>query len=561
MLIPNHPSPGVYSLENDRSQFQTVRVDGVCTVVGPFPKGVVGENIEIFSKEDIYDKLGENKGQYGRNIFFLELLMQKANRINVTRVASNVRFAYTYLTLFNNLCTFRPGLNAGARSIEDIPFGTQEIGVFAAKSGYKEANDIWIAVEPDFNDNLNIKSIIKVFVGSERTPRETHTVTTHYYRDDAGNQFFIEDVVNEQSKLLNFRLNHANYRLVEDPNFRVINAVAGGPFDPLNPTAIHGQLVGGSDGDLIDIDHSDPIIANRSLSAVIKGWDNYRDWEDTNAGILCAFGLEHPVVANKIDQLAKERMDCIACSSFPVSMQSLENSVAYRRGIKTYQSAEFNIIDSWSCLTNSDVKARDMDNSMDVYVPASVCMTYAMLTTDQIASWLAPGGLSRGQLPFAIDVRHRFKQTPRDVLVENQINPIAVMQGLGIFIFGADTTMTTKSALNDIGVRRLLALLHATVRANNLSAVFEPNDDVLKQRQKAGMEGILEPIKMGRGLDWYEVVCNYQNNSKMDEARGDLIIDVFLDPTRYTKRIHVTAIVPKVGDIQYALELIGKGAI
>lgn len=561
MLIPNHPSPGVYSQEIDRSQYQTISASGICTVVAPFPKGVVGENIEILSQDDILNKLGDATGQYGRNVFFLQLLMQKATRINVTRVASNVRFAYTYLTLFNNLSTFRPGLNAGIRSIDDVQFGTQEIGAFAAKSGYKGANDIWLTVEPDFNDNMNIKSIIKVYVGRDLTPKETHTVTTHYYRDEAGNQFFIEDVIEQGSELIQFRLNHANYRLVEDPNFRVINAIAGGPYDPLNPTAVHGQLVGGSDGDLIDIDHSDPIIANRSLSAVLKGWDNYRDWEDTDAGILCAFGLEHPVVANKIDQLAKERMDCIACSSFPVSMQSLENSVAYRRGIKTYQTAEFNIIDSWSCLTNSDVLARDINNSVDVYVPASVCMTYAMLTTDQIASWLAPGGLNRGQLPFAIDVRHRFKQNPRDVLVDNQINPIAVMQGKGIFIFGADTTMTTKSALNDIGVRRLLALLHATVRANNLSAVFEPNDDVLKSRQQTAMEEVLEPIKMGRGLDWYEVVCNYKNNSAMDEARGDLIIDVFLDPTRYTKRIHVTAIVPPVGDIQYALELIKKGAI
>ena len=169
--------------------------------------------------------------------------------------------------------------------------------------------------------------------------------------------------------------------------------------------------------------------------------------------------------------------------------------------------------------------------------------------------------MNRGKIDFATDVRHRFKLPDRDVLVENQINPIAVFEGEGIFLWGADTAMTTKSALNDIGVRRLLAMLHASARANNLRAVFEPNDDVLKQAQIAGMESILEPIRLGRGLDWYQVVCDYTNNTTQDEARGDLIIDIFLDPTRYTKRIHVTAIVPPVGDIQYALDLISRGAL
>jgi len=271
--------------------------------------------------------------------------------------------------------------------------------------------------------------------------------------------------------------------------------------------------------------------------------------------------MEHPVIANKINALAQGRMDCISVAGIPVLYQARDNAVAYRRGIKAYMGAEFTIIDSWTALANSDVKARDTENARDFYVPASICMAYCMLTTDQIASWLAPGGLNRGGLDFATDVRYRFKQNDRDVLVENQINPIAIFEGEGIYMWGADTTMTTKSALNDIGVRRLLAMLHASARANNLKAVFEPNDDVLKEAQKAGMESILEPIKQGRGLDWYEVVCDYTNNSTQDEARGDLIIDVFLDPTRYTKRIHVTAIVPPVGDIQYAIDLINRGAL
>lgn len=561
MLIPNHPSPGVYSLENDRSMTQTLVSNGVCTLVLPFPRGEVGVHQTVTSPEEIDAKFGPATGRYARNVMIAKLLMRRANRLNITRVGLNVRLASTILTLYDNTTTFRPGPAGGLANIDDVQFNVRDIGVFASVSGYADANKIFLTVEPDFNDHFGYKSVVKVYLEGNLTPVEQFTVTTFYYRDDAGDQYFIEEVINNQSNYIRFKLNVDNFRLVEDEKFQVINAIAGGPEDPLNPAGVNGQLVGGSDGDEIDIDHSDPIISGRSLSAAVKAWDNYRDWEDTQAGILCAGGLEHPVIANKIDELARSRMDCIACSSFPTSMQSRDQSVAYRRGTKEYGRATFNIIGSWHCLTNSDVSARDNDNARNFWVPASVCMAYCMLTTDQIASWLAPGGLNRGMLDFAIDVRHRFKQPDRDILVDNQINPIAVMKGEGIFVFGADTTMTTKSALNDIGVRRMLAMLHATVRANNLRAVFEPNDDVLKQRQKAGMESVLEPIKVGRGLDWYEVVCNYTNNSKMDEARGDLIIDIYLDPTRYTKRIHITAIVPPVGEIQYALDLIQKGQI
>ncbi|AQT28804.1 putative tail sheath protein FI [Erwinia phage vB_EamM_Yoloswag] len=563
MLVPNHPSPGVYSLENDRSNQQTLVTNGYCCLVLPFPKGEVGVNTTVTSVDEIDLKFGPatSSSPYARNVQYAKLLMRKATRLNITRVGLNVKYAGVYLTTYNNFTTCRPLGDAGLTDPEQIAFTDRDICLLYSVSGYSGANDIYITVEPDVNDVLGIKAIIKVYLTGSLTPVEKHTVTTKYYKDGSGNQFYIEDVINNASSYIRVKLNTANYKLVDDPDFVVLNAIAGGPLDVLNPTAINGQFTGGSDGNTIDIDHSDALIANASLSAVLTAWDNYADWEDIQAGILCSGGLEHPVVANKLDTLAASRQDSIAVHGIPVLLQQRDNAVAYRRGNKAYMGTEFSITGSWSCLSNSDALYRDTDNSRDIYVPASICMAYCMLNTDQIAQWLAPGGLNRGQLDWATDVRYRFKQNDRDVLAENQINPIAVFEGEGIYMWGADTTMTTKSPLNDIGVRRLLAMLHASVRANNLRAVFEPNDDVLKQNQKAGMESILEPIKTGRGLDWYAVVCDYTNNTAEDEARGDLIIDVFLDPTRYTKRIHVTAIVPPVGDIQYALDLISKGSL
>lgn len=561
MQVPNHPSPGVYSLENDRSNQAALVAYGMCTLVLPFPRGPVGVNTTVTSQDEIDAVFGPATGKYANNVQIAKILMTKATKLNITRVALSVKYAGVYLTTYNNFATCRPLGDAGLVDPEQIAFTDRDICLIYAMSQYAAANDMYITFEPDVTDAMGIKSIIKVYRTGYLTPLETHVVTTRYWKDEAGNQFYIEDVINTASQYIRVKLNTNHYKLVEDPNYVVINSIGGGPADPTNPTAPNGQFTGGSDGAVIDIDHSDSTIANQSLSAVLTAWDNYRDWEDIQAGILCSGGLEHPVIANKLDTLAESRMDCIATVGIPVLYQARDNAVAYRRGNKPYQQAEFSLIGSWSSISNSDVKARDNTNARDFYVPASVCQAYCMLTADQVASWLAPGGLNRGKLDFATDVRYRFKLPDRDILVENQINPIAVFEGEGIFMWGADTTYTTKSPLQDIGIRRLLAMLHASARANNLSAVFEPNDDVLKQRQKSAMEAILEPIKTGRGLRWYSVKCDYTNNTAEDEARGDLIIDIFLDPTRYTKRIHVTAIVPPVGDIQYALQLINSGAI
>ena len=135
-----------------------------------------------------------------------------------------------------------------------------------------------------------------------------------------------------------------------------------------------------------------------------------------------------------------------------------------------------------------------------------------------------------------------------------------MFEGEGVYVWGADTMYAVKSPFNDIGVRRLLSMLHAVVRINQLPAVFEPNDDILRQNQRESLDFVLQPIKAGRGLDWYKVICDESNNPPEVEANGDLLIDVFLDPARYTKRIHICATVPRVGEIEFALQLIDKQA-
>lgn len=64
----------------------------------------------------------------------------------------------------------------------------------------------------------------------------------------------------------------------------------------------------------------------------------------------------------------------------------------------------------------------------------------------------------------------------------------------------------------------------------------------------------------GRGLYWFEVICDERNNTPEIIANGDVMLDVYIDPVLPAKRIHLNAIVPKTGQIKFAQELLNPSS-
>jgi phage tail sheath protein FI len=116
------------------------------------------------------------------------------------------------------------------------------------------------------------------------------------------------------------------------------------------------------------------------------------------------------------------------------------------------------------------------------------------------------------------------------------------------------------SAFDRINVRRLFIVLEKAISRAARYFLFEFNDAFTRAQFVAMVEPYLRMIQGRRGITGFKVVCDETNNPPEVEANGDLLIDVFLDPTRYTKRIHICATVPRVGEIEFALQLIDKQA-
>lgn len=558
-LSPNNPSPGVYTYTIDNGAQTSLASGGVATLVLPLPRGQIGKNMKI-TNSDIPTIIGPATGVYKDNVNILKLLSGQARYLNVCRVALNATRAGTVVTTYNNFATTR-SITAGIVDPSTFAFTTNDIMLITAKYEGTYGNDLYITFEPVTDDPEGVRFWLKVYEGDSTTPTEKFECTTFYKVDDSGSQLYVEEVVNYQSSLIDVRLNTDHYKLVVDDQFFVMNAIGGGPYQVNSPLTPNGQLKLGSDGDLIDPMNSDSTIANNALTALIDGWDVYKDWETTNVGIMCDGGIAHPALAAKIEEIESRRTDCVANHNVPAYLQARDNAVGYRQGNIAVQGMNFNIFKNSHTLTVSDVKARDNANARDWWVPASVCMTYTMLVTDRTSSWLAPAGVNRGYLDFATSMRHKYDLADRNILTDNNINMMVSFNDSiynGIYMWLADTLQVANSPMRDAGVCRLLALLRRTVRITYLKYCFKMNDDQLRQQIITDLEGLLTPIKNGRGLDWFEVVCDSRNNPDSSEANGDLVVDVYLDPTRYTKRIMLNADIAPTGQIDYVVNLISK---
>lgn len=537
MLATNKKSAGVYTNEINRGQRLTARATSIGGMVGAAKKGPIGVPTLVTDDTEFFFTFGKKDPRFSKAHYCAEAFLQKANRLYFIRAARDTKYGSVVVFTENNFSTTRHigGLDAPT----DYALGETDIMLVTGIDQGKWNDDLWIEFYPDVDDLSGDAFYLNVYMGESTVAVESWRCTCFEKVDESGEQLYVSDVVNQRSKYIRVRFNedHTEFQNTETP--RLINSIGGGRFDPVH-NELNGQLSGGDDGNPV------------TTGDIIQGWDLFQDYEKVNVNILINGGYADPAIQLKMDQIAEVRKDCISVFDVPSNMQEPQQLVDYRRNVLALNS-------TLSAMYSPDLKIRDTENGVDVWVPPSghVAANYAA-TDETSAVWFAPAGLTRGQLDGIIELRYDYKQGARNMVDENQVNLIRNISGQGTVIWGAATLEAIKSPLNDIGIRRMLAMIQATVRIQNLYAVFQPNDSLLRDQQKATLDNFLEPIRQGRGLYWYEVICDERNNPPEIIANGDLVVDTFLDPTRYTKRIHINVVVPKTGGLQAAVELIDR---
>jgi len=183
-----------------------------------------------------------------------------------------------------------------------------------------------------------------------------------------------------------------------------------------------------------------------------------------------------------------------------------------------------------------------------VWSPMSGFAAAAMANTDaNFNPWIAPAGFTRGLISGVSDIAFYPKQKERDQLYKLGLNPVANFPNEGFAIFGQKTMQAKPSAFDRINVRRLFLYLQKAVMNTVKYFVFEPNTLFTRTQVLNVLRPIFEEVKNTQGMYDYLLVCDDRNNSPDVIDRNELVVDIYIKPTRAAEFILVNFYATRTG--------------
>ena len=205
-------------------------------------------------------------------------------------------------------------------------------------------------------------------------------------------------------------------------------------------------------------------------------------------------------------------------------------------------------------------KTTDLDGNSIVVPPTHMALRTVLRSDDASYPWFAPAGTRRGGVDNATALGHidsatgefqttGIRESLRDTLYENKINPITFIPGTGILNFGNKTRHASASALDRINVARLVAYIRERLGEITKPYVFEPNDKLTRDDVKGVVESLMNDLVAKRGLYDYLVVCDETNNTTSRIDRNELYIDVAIEPVKAVEFIYIPVRIQNTGSI------------
>lgn len=200
-----------------------------------------------------------------------------------------------------------------------------------------------------------------------------------------------------------------------------------------------------------------------------------------------------------------------------------------------------------------------------VALPPSFGVLPMIIKNDEDAfPWFAPAGTTRGRikgtntrLGYLTDTNEfvtiGVRQGVRDVLYENNVNPLMYTPQTGIIAMGQKTRHPFASALDRINVARLICYMRLQLDKIVRPFLFEPNDKITRDEVKGVVESFCNDLVTKRGLYDYLVVCDESNNTPDRIDRNELYIDVYIEPVKAVEFIYIPIRIKNTGEIEGGL--------
>ena len=314
---------------------------------------------------------------------------------------------------------------------------------------------------------------------------------------------------------------------------------------------------------------------------------------------LIVAALKAGIDANVEAREEQRQFNLIACPQYPELMPNMvelnndRNNTAFVIGDTPLRLApDSTAIVNWA--TNGGglgIAAEDGLTANDVYLgvfypscqttdlsgspvvqPPSHMMIRTIIRSDEVAfPWLAPAGTRRGVIDNAARIGYidsltgefqsiGVRQGLRDVLYENDINPITFVPGIGITNFGNKSATSNTTALDRINVARLVAFIRGRLQEIAKTYLFEPNDQITRNEIKNSIDSLMIDLVNKRGIYDYLVVCDLTNNTPARIDRNELYVDIAIEPVKAVEFIYIPLRIKNTGEISSSLSTVATAS-
>jgi len=292
-------------------------------------------------------------------------------------------------------------------------------------------------------------------------------------------------------------------------------------------------LNGGTDGNAV------------TDSDLLLALDDFSNIDNIPLTIMMDGGWATPAYQIQgINSLCSTRMDCIGLLSVPYSKEASEY---YINEIVDYRKNQLNISSSFTALFTSHVSIYDKFNNRSIYVsPDGYIAAIISKTAANYELWYPPAGFRRGMIDV-LDVKRRYSDGERDILADNNINPIRFAPGRGIVNWGQRTLLARPSALQGMNVRLMLIVVEPAVKTALEDFIFELNTVATRTTVSAILNSYMTGIKSRNGVYDFSVVCDRTNNTDEDIDNHILNVWLFVKPTIDIEYIPCTVVITRTG--------------
>lgn len=173
---------------------------------------------------------------------------------------------------------------------------------------------------------------------------------------------------------------------------------------------------------------------------------------------------------------------------------------------------------------------KNLDVPPSAYVSNNFIRKFITGEPYSIVAGLKRGIISAGNL---VGLEYDFDIQDREFLEPFGINPIIRKRGIGIVIFGNQTSyQRTNSAFNNLHVRDLLITVESAIEDILINYVFDFNEDNVRLEIKTLVDNYLTGVRSVGGIYNYLTIMDSSNNTPAIIDQNIGIIDVIIEPAR-----------------------------